>query len=133
MGESNSRRTRNAEFLLDYIISILKTIHIKGSGGQAEDMLQEFLGRENTMLFLHELQAWLRSPFLCLQDWDRNVQYKATSIPTKGPKQELRVYPAQAQPSGYSEMPIRKSTRRYSDRYVPYYSEINQKRSGPKR
>ncbi|KAI9755556.1 MAG: hypothetical protein M1815_004870 [Lichina confinis] len=57
------RRARNAEFLLEYIVAILKTVDIKGSGGQAEDMLQEFLGRENARLFLHELGAWLRSPF----------------------------------------------------------------------
>ena len=69
------RRARNAEFLLEYIVAILKTVDIKGSGGQAEDMLQEFLGRENARLFLHELGAWLRSPYTSLSDWDRAVQY----------------------------------------------------------
>ena len=52
---------------------------IKGSGGQAEDMLQEFLGRDNTRLFLHELRAWLRSPYTSLEDWDRHVQYNEPS------------------------------------------------------
>ncbi|KAF2798233.1 hypothetical protein K505DRAFT_414491 [Melanomma pulvis-pyrius CBS 109.77] len=66
----------NAEFLLTYIVSILKTVDIKASHGHAEDLLQEFLGRENTRLFLHELNAWLRSPFTKLEDWDRNVQYR---------------------------------------------------------
>lgn len=70
-----TRRANNAEFLLEYIIAILKSVDVKGSGGQAEDMLQEFLGRDNTRLFLHELRAWLRSPYLLLEDWDRNVQY----------------------------------------------------------
>ena len=56
-------------------MAILKTVDIQGSGGQAEDLLQEFLGRENTRLFLHELRAWLRSPYITLEDWDRNVQY----------------------------------------------------------
>jgi hypothetical protein len=65
----------SAEFLLTYIVSILKTVDIKASNGHAEDLLQEFLGRENTRLFLHELNAWLRSPFARLQEWDRNVQY----------------------------------------------------------
>ncbi len=69
------RRANNAEFLLQYIVAILKTVDIKGSGGQAEDMLQEFLGRANTQLFLHELKAWLRSPYTTLEDWDRHVQY----------------------------------------------------------
>ena len=70
-----TRRANNVEFLLEYIVAILKTVDIKGSGGQAEDMLQEFLGRSNTQLFLHELKAWLRSPYTSLEDWDRHVQY----------------------------------------------------------
>lgn len=71
----SDRRSKNAEFLLEYIVAILKTVDIQGSGGQAEDMLQEFLGREATRLFLHELRAWLRSPYTSLEDWDRHVQY----------------------------------------------------------
>jgi len=66
----------SAEFLSTYIVSILKTVDIKASDGHAEDLLQEFLGRDNTRLFLHELNAWLRSPFTKLEDWDRNVQYR---------------------------------------------------------
>ncbi|KAL7797321.1 hypothetical protein V8C37DRAFT_408089 [Trichoderma ceciliae] len=69
------RRANNAEFLLEYIIAILKTVDIMGSVGQAEDMLSEFLGRDNARLFLHELRSWLRSPFTKLEDWDRAVQY----------------------------------------------------------
>lgn len=71
----SDRRANNAEFLLEYIVAILKTVDIQGSGGQAEEMLQEFLGREATKLFLHELRAWLRSPYTSLDDWDRHVQY----------------------------------------------------------
>jgi hypothetical protein len=71
----SDRRANNAEFLLEYIVAILKTVDIQGSGGQAEEMLREFLGRENTGLFLHELRAWLRSPYVTLEDWDRHVQY----------------------------------------------------------
>ncbi|KFH48361.1 hypothetical protein ACRE_008800 [Hapsidospora chrysogenum ATCC 11550] len=69
------RRAQNAEFLLEFIIAILKTVDIKGSAGQAENMISEYLGRRNTQLFLHELRAWLRSPFTELEDWDRAVQY----------------------------------------------------------
>ncbi|TAQ85247.1 hypothetical protein B7494_g6441 [Chlorociboria aeruginascens] len=68
-------RTSNAEFLVEYIVAILKAIDIQGSAGQAEDMIQEFLGRENTRLFLHELNAWLRSPYGSLSAWDSVVQY----------------------------------------------------------
>lgn len=70
------RRLQNAEFLLEYIIAILKTVDMMGSAGQAEDMLSDFLGRDNTKLFLHELRAWLRSPYTRLEDWDRAVQYE---------------------------------------------------------
>lgn len=72
------RRAKNAEFLLEYIIAILKSVDIKGPDGQAEDMLQEFLGRDDARLFLHELRAWLRSPYTLLEDWDRHVQYGGT-------------------------------------------------------
>ncbi|OHF04419.1 hypothetical protein CORC01_00271 [Colletotrichum orchidophilum] len=69
------RRANNAEFLLEYIIAILKTVDMQGSMGQAEELIQEFLGRENTRLLLHELRAWLRSPYMSLESWDRAVQY----------------------------------------------------------
>jgi hypothetical protein len=65
----------NAEFLLSYIVSILKMVDMKGSNGHAENLLTEFLGRENSRLFLHELNAWLRSPYTKVEDWDLNVQY----------------------------------------------------------
>ena len=73
--DGTQRRANNAEFLLEYIIAILKTVDIKGSRGQAEELISEFLGRDHTQLFLHELQAWLRSPYEKLEDWDRAVQY----------------------------------------------------------
>lgn len=86
---ASTRRVNNAEFLLEYIVAILKTIDIQGSCGQAEDMLQEFLGRDNTRLFLHELRAWLRSPYTSLESWDRNVQYdESKARPTIRDEQE---------------------------------------------
>ncbi|KAF2399889.1 hypothetical protein EJ06DRAFT_477826 [Trichodelitschia bisporula] len=69
------RRANNAEFLLEYIVAVLRTLDIRGSDGRAEDLLQEFLGRENARLFLHELGAWLSSPYQELRDWDMAVQY----------------------------------------------------------
>lgn len=73
------RRANNAEFLLEYIVAILRTVDTKGSAGQAEELLREFIGRTNARLFLHELQSWLRSPYTNLCDWDRHVQYDDTS------------------------------------------------------
>lgn len=68
-------RSSNAEFLLSYIVSILKMVDMKASNGHAENLLAEFLGRENSRLFLHELSAWLRSPYTKVEEWDQNVQY----------------------------------------------------------
>lgn len=68
------RRANNAEFLLEYIVAILKTVDIQGSQGQAEEMLKDFLGRDHTKLLLHELKNFLRSPW-SLEAWDRKVQY----------------------------------------------------------
>lgn len=69
------RRATNAEYLLEYILAILKSIDLKGSAGQAQELLSDYLGRENACLFLHELEAWLRSPYDTLKDWDDSMQY----------------------------------------------------------
>lgn len=69
------RRSTNAEFLLEYVIEVIKVIDVKGSAGQAEELISEFLGQENARLFLHELGSWLRSPFDRLRGWDEAVQY----------------------------------------------------------
>ncbi|KAK3486660.1 uncharacterized protein B0T23DRAFT_325240 [Neurospora hispaniola] len=74
-----TRRRNNAEFLLEYIIAILKTVDIQGSAGQAEDMLADFLGRDHARLFLHELRSWLRSPAHSLVAWDKEVKYPQAS------------------------------------------------------
>ena len=78
------QRASNAEFLLEYVVAILKSVDIMGSAGQAEDMLVDFLGRESTKLFLHELRAWLRSPYTKLEDWDRAVQYDDERTSSRG-------------------------------------------------
>ncbi|KAG7293750.1 hypothetical protein NEMBOFW57_003807 [Staphylotrichum longicolle] len=67
------RRRNNAEFLLEYIVAILKTVDLQGSAGQAEGMLADFLGRPHARLFLHELRSWLRSPAASLAAWDREA------------------------------------------------------------
>lgn len=68
------RRQNNAVFVLEYIIAILKTVDIQESSGHAENLLSDFLGRENSQIFLHELHSFLRSPF-SIEAWDKNVQY----------------------------------------------------------
>ena len=66
----------NAEFLLAYLAAILQTVDLQDSAGRAEELLAEFLGRQHAALFLHELRAWLRSPYENLAAWDRHVQYE---------------------------------------------------------
>lgn len=129
--EGITRKANNAEFLLEYIIAILKSVDIKGSGGQAEDMLQEFLGRDNTRLFLHELRAWLRSPYISLEDWDRNVQYNE-ALPRNPYKEhgpdEVGAHCAEGQgrdtdkvePSSSGATTQRRSSTLRADRYRPY-------------
>ena len=108
VGESSvARRANNVDFLLEYIIAILKTVDVKGN--QAEDMLQEFLGRDNTRLFLHELKAWLRSPYMKIEDWDRHVQYSNTLSTIQEPWEHGMGSPLPKAPACES---------RRSDRYI---------------
>lgn len=72
----------NREFILEYILAILKTIDLKSATGAAEDMLADLLGRENAQIFCHEIHAFLRSPYKSLGDFDRSVQYKEP-LPTR--------------------------------------------------
>ncbi|OBT87399.1 hypothetical protein VE02_04161 [Pseudogymnoascus sp. 03VT05] len=100
-GRRMGRGGDNAEFLLEYIIAVLKTVDVQGAAGQAEELLKEFLGREHARLFLHEVRGWLRSPFARVEDWDRNVQY---AVPVVKVGEERR--------DG--------GRRRGGDRYMPY-------------
>lgn len=61
--------------MLEYVLGILKTIDLKSASGAAEDMLTDFLGRQNARIFLHELHAFLRSPFTNLSHFDSFAQY----------------------------------------------------------
>ena len=126
IGDGVARRDNSAEFLLEYIVAILKTVDIKGS--QAEDMLEEFLGN-STRLFLHELKAWLRSPYATLGDWDRHVQYSPLSIrPEYETQASRRPYRTD---QAHAKAPPRRSQRRAN--YTPYDSprSARQHRSHP--
>jgi regulator of sirC expression with transglutaminase-like and TPR domain len=75
----------NAEYLLEYIIEMLKAVEAKG--GKAEELLTEYLGQENSQLFLHELCSWMRSPYQNLDDWDRAVQYAVRPLSFERPRE----------------------------------------------
>ncbi|KAF2752171.1 hypothetical protein M011DRAFT_473429 [Sporormia fimetaria CBS 119925] len=66
----------SAEFLVEHMIQVLKTWDIRASDGRAEDLVTEYIGRNNARLFLHELGSYLRSPFTRLEEWDKSLQYK---------------------------------------------------------
>lgn len=65
----------NREFLIEYLVAVLKSNDPKGADGHAEELVKEFLGREDARLLLHELDGWLRSPYERLEAWDSHVQY----------------------------------------------------------
>lgn len=112
------RRANNAEFLLEYIIAVLKSVDIMGSAGQAEDLISDFLGRDNTKLFLHELRAWLRSPFTKLEDWDRAVQYDSTGY-GRGRSAAMADRP---KPRGDFYRPGGRRLERHRHRREPYHT-----------
>lgn len=64
------------DFLIEYIVAILRNHELRGAEGEVEELLKDFLGRDNARQLLHELEAWLRSPFATLREWDEHVQYK---------------------------------------------------------
>lgn len=65
----------NRESLIEWIVALLKHCEVKGADGKAQDLLAEHIGKHNAPVLLHELQAWLRSPYARLDQWDRQVQY----------------------------------------------------------
>lgn len=73
----------NREFLIEYLVAVLKVNDPKGADGKAEELVKDFLGREDARLLLHEVDAWLRSPYESLESWDRYVQY-ATRVRSGG-------------------------------------------------
>jgi len=75
-----ARHVHNAEFLLEYIMAMLRSMDIKESTGKTEELLRDFLGRQNARLFLHELEAWLRSPFEDMAEWDETTQYSEVEL-----------------------------------------------------
>lgn len=73
-------RGRSRDSVMEHVVAIAKAFDLKGADGRAEDLIAEYIGRENARLLLHELEAWLRSPYPRLEDWDSNVQYATDGI-----------------------------------------------------
>ena len=79
-GPSLRRRATNPEYLLEFIIAVLKAIDLRGSEGQAVELIGEYIGLANARVFVHELEQWLRSPFVGLEEWDRAAQYVVPEV-----------------------------------------------------
>nr|POE64824.1 putative ring finger protein c16g5.03 [Quercus suber] len=76
LDRTSALRVGGRQYLVEYIVAVLKIHHPKGADGQAEDLLVQPLGRANAIHLLHELMSWLRSPFTRLEEWDEVVKYK---------------------------------------------------------
>ncbi|KAK0635340.1 hypothetical protein B0T17DRAFT_38616 [Bombardia bombarda] len=113
-------RFNKTECLLEYIVAILKTIDTQDSSGRAEDLIQEFIGRDNTRLLLHELRAWLRSPCRSLSEWDRVVQYKDETTTSQTIQSEEREADISSRPSRASTYRIGRRSGRPILRHEPY-------------
>lgn len=116
--DGRRRRQNNAEFVLEYVIAILKTVDIQESSGHAEELLSDFLGRENCRVFLHELRNFLRSPY-SMDAWDRHVQYGGTRAASVSSDVTRRETEDQSQPEH--------GQRRMGDRYRPSDRRVQQR------
>lgn len=89
---------REVEANVRYFICILKTVDLKGSSGKAESVVRQQLrtplrqmedATTVVNLFIHELRAFLMSPYARLKDWDASVQYDE---PRRGAASVPRIY-----------------------------------------
>ncbi|ETN41412.1 uncharacterized protein HMPREF1541_03347 [Cyphellophora europaea CBS 101466] len=69
------QRRTTAAHLLPFTLAVLQRIDLKGSAGQAVELLGEYLGRENAQLFCHELVGFLGSGARSVEEWDGEVMY----------------------------------------------------------
>ncbi|KAK3376751.1 hypothetical protein B0T24DRAFT_619604 [Lasiosphaeria ovina] len=119
------RRRNNAEFLLEYVVAIIKTVDVQDSAGQAEDMLADFLGRDHSRLFLHEFRSWLRSPCQTLTAWDREVQY-----PEVPRKRELSSRDSEGEDDSRTSSLVRPRRSRRGDHWRPHCDRKRRKMVG---
>ncbi|KAK6349885.1 hypothetical protein TWF696_006145 [Orbilia brochopaga] len=80
----------NREWLVEYVIAVVKSMPLRDAEGRAEELLAEFLGREFAGVFVHELHAFLKSPFVRVRDYDAWAQY-AMEVPAGGEVEGLKV------------------------------------------
>lgn len=75
---------------MEYVVAVLKSHDPKSADGRAGELVGGFIGREDAGLLLHELDAWLRSPFERLEVWDERVQYAGSDEGRRSGKRARR-------------------------------------------
>lgn len=121
-----ARRQNNAEFVLEYVVAILKTVDMQASSGHAENLLSDFLGREHCRVFLHELRSFVRSPY-SVEAWDRHVQYDEAQAAPRPREEDGSANQARGGSQGVRPMrdcyrPAPLERHRPRDRWKPYRS-----------
>ncbi|KAM7192487.1 RING U-box [Naviculisporaceae sp. PSN 640] len=76
----NLNKPTKVEWVREYIIFLLKSIDTQDHTGYAEHLLSGHLPRDLARHLLHELRAWLRSPFQTPDEWYRAVQYPLENV-----------------------------------------------------
>lgn len=72
---SLDKRVPNNEFLIEYMVAVLKRFEIRDSEGRVQRLIGEYLGMENAGMVCHELEGFLRWKGEGLKEWDEVVQY----------------------------------------------------------
>ena len=67
---TSNRRPTTAPFLQNYILLIIQQIDLAGAAGAAVDLIAEYLGKHEAVLFVHELRSFLGSGCASLHEWD---------------------------------------------------------------
>lgn len=80
----------NREWLLEYVVAIVKSINLRSAEGSAEELLEEFLGKDYAGVFVHELNAYLKSPFVRVRDYDSWAQY-TIPIPKELDRKDMQI------------------------------------------
>ncbi|CAD6451477.1 9cd76d5d-f288-4319-8f53-349f9485f88d [Sclerotinia trifoliorum] len=68
-------------FVVNKIVDLLKRYDLQDKAVEIEQEAEQYLN-EHARLFLHELRAWIESPFDTLEQWHRNARYLNDSFLT---------------------------------------------------
>ncbi|APA13452.1 hypothetical protein SS1G_07931 [Sclerotinia sclerotiorum 1980 UF-70] len=69
-------------FVVNKIVDLLKQYDLQDKAVEIEQAAKEYLSG-HARLFLHELRAWIESPFETLEQWHRNTTYGSSLASTE--------------------------------------------------